>query len=142
MTLNLFLRPRHRVLPRQDDQRDDDDPLDQPVGVHGAILRRDCGNCDNTIAPRISDAPRRKPIVTGSCWKMMEVIDAAIGSNARITAASVAVTRDCPHISATNASAVVTMAVKRITAITNGVRWGRGRNNDGGIAASPTTTHC
>src|SRR3954451_6627376 len=73
---------------------------------------------------------------------MIEVIDAAIGSNARITAASVAVTRDCPHISATNASAVVTIAVKRTTAMTNRVRCGRGRNNDGGIATTPTTITC
>src|SRR3954462_6036898 len=83
-----------------------------------------------------------KPIVTGSCWKTMEVIDAAIGSNARITAASVAVTRDCPHINATNASAVVTIAVRRTTVMTYGVRGGRGRNNDGGIAARPTTITC
>src|SRR6185295_14505734 len=123
-------------------ERDDDHPLDQPVGVHPAILRRDAGNCEITIAPRIIDAPAMNASVTGSCWKTMEVIDAAIGSNARMTAASVAVTCDWPHISATNASAVVTIAVKRITVITNGVRCGRGTKSDGGIAASPTTITC
>ena len=64
----------------------------------------------------------------------MDIIDAATGSNARITTASAAVTRACPHISATNASAVVTMAVKRITQITDGVMRGRATNSDGGMA--------
>src|ERR1041385_4586735 len=54
-------------------------------------------------------------------------------------AASVALTRAWPHIRATNARAVVTIAVKRITAMTEGVRGVRGAKSETGAASRPTT---
>jgi len=72
----------------------------------------------------------------------MEVIDAATGSKARMTAASVAVTRACPHISATNASAVVTMAVKTMAKATSRDHVTRIANALTGAAARPTTRTC
>jgi len=80
--------------------------------------------------------------VTGSWPKTIEVIDAATGSKARMTAASVAVTRACPHISATKASAVVTMAVKTMAKATSRDQVTRGANALAGAAARPTTITC
>ena len=57
-----------------------------------------------------------------------------------VTAASVAVTRACPHMSATNAIAVVTIAVTRMTIATSRVIGARGAKNDAGIAKSPTAS--
>ena len=78
----------------------------------------------------------------GSPYQRIDVTDAATGSNDRITAASVALTRACPHISATNAIAVVTSAVATITAMTSRVIVARRTNSDGGTAKSPTAITC
>src|SRR5688500_11419430 len=68
----------------------------------------------------------------------MEVIAAATGSKERITAACVAVTWACAHISAAKARAVVTTAVKRIAAMMPGVHAKAGANNASGAAAVAT----
>lgn len=44
------------------------------------------------MAPGIRNAPDTNAVVTGSRYQMIEVSAAATGSNARITAASVALT--------------------------------------------------
>src|SRR2546423_13251482 len=98
--------------------------------------------CDTNIAARISAPPTANERVNGSPYQRIDVTDAATGSNARITAASVALTRACPHISATNAIAVVTIAVVTITAMTSGVIGGRGTKIDGGTAKRPTASTC
>src|ERR1051326_2682022 len=59
-----------------------------------------------------------------------------------MTAASVAVTRAWPHINATNASAVVTMAVKTMAKATSRDHVTRGASALAGAAARPTTTTC
>src|SRR5205814_10098932 len=96
--------------------------------------------CDTSIAARINAPPIAKARVNGSPYQTIDVTDAATGSNARITAASVALTRACPHISATNAIAVVTIAVTRMTIATSRVIGARGAKNDAGIAKSPTAS--
>src|SRR5437763_14538867 len=73
---------------------------------------------------------------------MIDVSAAATGSKARMIAPSVAETRAWPHINATNARAVVTMAVKRITAMTEPVSGVRGAKTETGAAARPTTRTC
>src|SRR6185436_12700243 len=72
----------------------------------------------------------------------MDVRAAATGSKARMMAPSVADTRAWPHIRATKARAVVTMAVKRMTAMTEGVSGARGAKSEIGAAARPTTRTC
>lgn len=64
-------------------------------GVQGAIGSRLglAGNCDRIIAARIVAPPAMKVSVSGSWSNTIDVTEAATGSKARITAASVAVTR-------------------------------------------------
>src|SRR6185295_20324210 len=90
----------------------------------------------------MSVPPTANAAVNGSPYQKIDVSDAATGSNERITAASVALTRACPHINDTKAMAVVTSDVTTMTATTSPViGWCRTKN-DGGTANAPTARTC